>query len=340
MKMFQLPLFLLGAALSSCADGASADALPLQRPIPGAASPWLELGTSPCRANAETEERDLGNGNVSEVSRPQIRIYLPKDWWASGKRPVLCCFPGGGYAIEALRKEGTSVAQWAAERGMIGIALKYRVSQQPGPGIFPGPLLDARRCLRLVRRNASLLGADPKRVGVIGFSAGGHLAAMAATLCNRALEEERQDPLREISCRPDFAMLIYPVISMDPAITHRGTRNQILGASPARDLELLCSAEKQVTQQTPPVFMVQSLDDTVSCRNSEVMEQACRENKVPVRRVVYDKGGHGYGMEKRGNPTDAWPLEAENWLRASGWMPHHAPSPSPGQPGQVPSNSH
>lgn len=339
MKMFLLPFLLFGAAAANSADAPFTDAASFNRPVPGSPSPWLELGRASCETHAETPERHTDKGDVFEVSRPQMQIFFPKDWKRSDARAVLCCFPGGGYAKEALRKEGISIAQWAAERGMIGVVLKYRVSERRGPGIFPGPLLDARRCLRLVRQKAAIWGADPNRIGVIGFSAGGHLAAMSATLWNLKLEEERKDALRRISCRPDLAMLIYPVISMNPAITHWGTRNQILGDSPEQERVLLCSAEKQVARRTPPVFMVQSQDDTVSCRNSEIMEQACRENKVPVRRVVYDKGGHGYGMEKRGNPTDAWPLEAEHWLRASGWMPNHAASPSPRQPGQVPSNS-
>lgn len=329
VKTFLLSLFFAGEAIASCADGPHADIASSARPAPRSASPWLDLGTAPYDAKEGAKELDLGNGDVTEVSRPQMQIFFPRDWRASDRRPVLCCFPGGGYAMEALRKEGTRVARWAAERGMIGIAVKYRVSRRQGPGIFPGPLIDARRCLRLVRRHADAWGADPSRVGVIGFSAGGHLAAMAATLWKLKFEEERRDALREISCRPDFAMMIYPVISMDPAMTHWGTRNQILGSSPEPERELLCSAEKQVTRQTPPVFMAQSLDDAVSCSNSEVMERACREKGVPVRRILYEKGGHGYGMERRGNPTDAWPLEAEKWLRASGWMPDREPSPAP-----------
>ncbi len=327
MNMKSVFLFFLAASTTAIAapETVTADRY-MARPAPETVeSPWLDLGSALPPSGAETPETDLGDGHVTEVSRPQIQIFFPEGWKASDKRGVLCAFPGGGYTLEALSKEGTHIAQWAAQRGMIGVALKYRVSRRQGPGLFPGPLLDARRCLRLVRRHAASLGADPNRIGVAGFSAGGHLAAMAATLWRHPLEEETSDALRPVSCRPDFAMLIYPVVTMDPGVTHSGTRLQILGSSPAPQLERLCSCEKQVDRHTPPIFMAQSRDDSVSCRNSEMMEHACKEHGVPVRRVLYEKGGHGYGMERRGNPTDAWPIEAEKWLRERGFLPSTTP---------------
>ena len=208
---------------------------------------------------------------------------------------------------------------------MVGVIVKYRVSgTNNAVGRFPGPLLDARQALRIVRKNASSLGIDPLRIGVMGFSAGGHLAAMASTLWNRTLPEEAENPLKNISSRPDFSMLIYPVISMAPHTTHGGTRNKILGPHPSPALEEMCSAERQVTEQTPPVFLVHALDDGVSCANSRLMEQACRNKGVPVSLNLYPTGGHGYGMEKRGHPTDQWPEAAEQWLREQGFLPSPA----------------
>lgn len=136
----------------------------------------------------------------------------------------------------------------------------------------------------------------------MGFSAGGHLAAMTSTLWNRTLPEEAGNPLKNISSRPDFSMLIYPVISMAPHTTHGGTRNKILGPHPSPALEEMCSAERQVTEQTPPVFLVHALDDGVSCANSRLMEQACRNKGVPASLNLYPTGGHGYGMENAGIP--------------------------------------
>ena len=158
------------------------------------------------------------------------------------------------------------------------------------------------------------LGVDPGKIGVMGFSAGGHLASMAATLWNKALPEEADNPLNSVSSRPDFAMLIYPVVTMDPKETHQGTRRKIMGAKPDPALEELCSAERQVTPNTPPVFLVHAQDDGVASANSKFMEKACRDKGVSVTLRLYSRGGHGYGMEKRGNPTDQWPEDAEKWL--------------------------
>lgn len=310
----------LSAPACPCAHSFLAAGAPCQRAGENRETPWLNLGFD-LRTAGEHAERDLGNGDVTDVLVPQIKLFFPQSWKPGDRRAVLCAFPGGGYGMEALRKEGTDVAQWASDLGMIGVALKYRVGGKPGTGLFPGPLLDARRCLRLLRQNARALGANPARIGVIGFSAGGHLAGMAATLWNHPLPEEEGDPLRTTACRPDFALLIYPVITMEPPIAHHGTRMKILGPHPTPERERLCSCEKQVTPETPPIFTAQSRDDGVSCANSEMMESACREQGVPVRHLLYERGGHGYGLEKRGNPTDAWPGEAEKWLRERSILP-------------------
>lgn len=160
----------------------------------------------------------------------------------------------------------------------------------------------------------------------MGFSCRRHLAAMAATLWNKTLPEEADNPLRSVSARPDFAMLIYPVITMAPKDTHPGTRNKIIGSKPDPSLEELCSSERQVTPNTPPVFLVHAQDDGVASANSKFMEKACRDKAVPVTLRLYSKGGHGYGMEKRGNPTDRWPEDAEKWLSERKILPADASS--------------
>lgn len=276
---------------------------------------WLPLGLKA----ADLKEKQTSPGHITDVGEAQIQFHFPAGWKPQDKRATLCVCPGGGYAIQAIDKEGVHIARWAAEHGMVGIVVKYRVSQgNNAVGRFPGPLLDARQALRLARRNAGTLGIDPHRIGIIGFSAGGHLAAMTATLWNRALPEEADNPLKSVSARPDFAMLVYPVITMEAGTTHGGTRSRILGPDPDPAMEQLCSAERQVTNAMPPVFLVHALDDGVACANSRLMEEACRSRNVPVTLRLYPKGGHGYGMEKRGNPTDAWPQAAEEWLAERG----------------------
>lgn len=286
-------------------------------------SGWISLGLKA----AALKEKQVSPGHITNVGEAQMQLYFPAGWKPQDRRAALCIFPGGGYAIQAIEKEGGHIARWAAEHGMVGVVVKYRVSgSNDAVGRFPGPLLDARQALRVTRRHASALGVDPHRIGVMGFSAGGHLAAMASTLWNRPLPEEAENPLKSVSARPDFSLLIYPVITMDPKTTHGGTRSRILGPAPGADLAELCSAERQVTPQTPPVFLVHALDDGVASANSRLMEQACREKGIPSSLHFYPSGGHGYGMEKRGQPTDKWPEAAEQWLAERGILPSPAPA--------------
>ena len=214
-------------------------------------SGWISLGLKA----ADLKEKQVSAEHITDVGEAQIQLHFPAGWSPQDRRTALCIFPGGGYSIQALEKEGSRIAGWAAEHGMVGVVVKYRVSGTSNAlGKFPGPLLDVRQALRTVRENASSLGIDPLRIGVMGFSAGGHLAAMTSTLWNRTLPEEAGNPLKNISSRPDFSMLIYPVISMAPHTTHGGTRNKILGPHPSPALEEMCSAERQVTEQTPSEY--------------------------------------------------------------------------------------
>lgn len=323
MKLaFLLPFFFL-VFIQGSAGAAPFEPAPLKALQPPAGhgafhSGWISLGLKA----ADLKEKQVSPGHITDVGEAQMQLYFPAGWKPQDKRAALCIFPGGGYALQAIEKEGTRIARWAAEHGMVGIVVKYRVSGgNDAAGRFPGPLLDARQALRVTRRHASLLGVDPHRIGVMGFSAGGHLAAMASTLWNRTLPEEAENPLKNVSARPDFSMLIYPVVTMEPQTTHGGTRSRILGPDPGADLAELCSAERQVTAQTPPVFLVHALDDGVASANSKLMEQACREKGVPASLHFYSAGGHGYGMEKRGQPTDEWPEAAEEWLSERGILP-------------------
>lgn len=286
---------------------------------PPKTSEWIPLN-QPITSTFPNET--LQNGHLGEVHSPQIKLFFPENWSPDKKFPVLSVCPGGGYAIQAIDKEGTHIAQWAAKLGMIGVVIKYRVSQKDRQlGNFPGPLLDTRKTIRLLRQNAPFLGINPDQIGIIGFSAGGHLAGMTATLFNHPLKQEKDEPLNAISPKPNFALLIYPVISSDPTIRHHGTINTLLGTDQSNELLQLISVDQQVTNETPPIFLAQSMDDFVSVENSHCMEKACLKHKVPVKKVLYPHGGHGYGMEKRGNPTDQWPEEAKLWLESQKIIP-------------------
>ncbi len=318
-----IPSLFCAAALILVPASASADSfsdalnkLPAASGKTTFSSGWIPLGLKA----ADMQEKYNDPTRVTNVGEAQMQFHFPAGWRPQDKRPALCIFPGGGYILLAIEKEGTQIARWAAEHGMVGIVVKYRVSQQNNAiGKFPGPLLDARQAVRLTRKHAAKLGVNPRKIGVMGFSAGGHLAAMTATLWDKTLPEEEGNPLNSVSARPDFSMLIYPVITMTPKAVHHGSRNKIIGAKPDPAMEKLCSPEQQVTPRTPPVFLVHAQDDGVSCANSQLMEKACRDNGVPVTLRLYSRGGHGYGMEKRGNPTDAWPAAAGQWLKEQGF---------------------
>lgn len=178
-------------------------------------SGWISLGLKA----ADLKEKQASAGHITDVGEAQIQLHFPAGWSPQDRRTALCIFPGGGYAIQAIEKEGSRIAGWAAEHGMVGVVVKYRVSGTSNAlGKFPGPLLDARQALRTVRKNASSLGIDPLRIGVMGFSAGGHLAAMASTLWNRTLPEEAENPLKNISARPDFPCLFIPSLPWRPIL--------------------------------------------------------------------------------------------------------------------------
>ena len=169
-------------------------------------SGWISLGLKA----ADLKEKQASAGHITDVGEAQVLLHFPAGWKPQDKRTALCIFPGGGYSIQAIEKEGCRIAGWAAEHGMVGVIVKYRVSgTNNAVGRFPGPLLDARQALRTVRENASSLGIDPLRIGVMGFSAGGHLAAMASTLWNRTLPEEAENPLKEHRAGIDRAGGIY-----------------------------------------------------------------------------------------------------------------------------------
>lgn len=287
-------------------------------------SPWLPLweGKAPGPAPATKEDKQLDNGeHISRIALPSCQVWLPKEKSGS-PRPALCVFPGGGYSILAIKKEGQRIAQWAAENGMVGIVVKYRVSDTRGDNLeFPVPLTDARRAVRLVRQNAAKWNIDPAKIGVAGFSAGGHLAAVTATTWNKPLEGETNDETDKVSSRPDFAMLIYPVISLDKPYGHGGTKSALLRNDKENKYLDFCTPTKQVDKETPPIFLVHAANDPVSCLNSLDMAEATKKAAGQVEMHLYNDGGHGFGMNKRGLPIDTWPDRALDWLRHLNILP-------------------
>ncbi len=205
-----------------------------------------------------------------------------------------------------MEKEGTEVAAWLNRIGVTAFVLKYRL---PGEGfVHPAPLADAQQAIRLVRARAKQWGLDEGKIGIMGFSAGGHLAASAGTHFARPVEAG------EVSCRPDFMVLIYPVISMRDELTHQGSKRNLLGAGADEALAAMMSNEEQVTEQTPPVFLVHASDDrVVAAENSVRFYQACLRAGVKAELHVFIEGGHGFGL-RGGGAAKQWPELCEAWM--------------------------
>jgi acetyl esterase/lipase len=265
------------------------------------------------------EKRDsLPDGilRISQISQPTLRIYLPPKEKATGAAVVIC--PGGGYWIVAADHEGYQVAKAFNEMGVAAFVLKYRLpdaktSAQPSLA----PLQDAQQAIRLVRKRAAVWQIDVNRVGILGFSAGGHLAATAGT----HFEKSYIDNPEKINLRPDFMVLIYPVISADTLHGgHQGSFTALIGNPASRENELLFSNEKQVSPRTPPTFLVHAdNDEGVKPENSLYFYMALRKNKVPAEMHIYQKGGHGFGLRNYAN-RDLWLERCKNWMDANGWL--------------------
>jgi len=251
-----------------------------------------------------------------KVVTPDLTIFLPVPEKANGAAVLIC--PGGGYGVLAFDHEGNAIAKWLNDNGIAGIILKYRLpSDQIMRDKSVGPLQDAQEAMRVIRRHASEWKIDPKKIGVIGFSAGGHLASTIST----HYAEKVYDTKDNTSARPDFSLLIYPVISMDTLITHRGSRNNLLGLKPADDQVRRFSNELQITADTPPAFLVHSSDDNaVPVMNSILYYKGLQKNKIPVELHIFQKGGHGYGMSPNGGTESAWPGLCLKWLMQMGFL--------------------
>jgi acetyl esterase/lipase len=250
---------------------------------------------------------------------PTLTHFAPPEK-TNGTAVVVC--PGGGYSGRATDHEGKQIVEWLNARGVHAFVLKYRTANESKitPPLEPGPMLDVQRAIRTVRADAKKYGVDPKKIGVWGFSAGGHLASTAATHFD-AGKADSDDPIEKVSCRPDFAILAYAVISMQPGVTHGGSRNNLLGNKPDEKLVEFYSNEKQVTKETPPTFLFHTVEDTaVPIQNSKLFYEALKKNGVEAELYVEDKGPHGIGLGQKLKDKSAWPEHLETWLKAQGLL--------------------
>lgn len=249
-----------------------------------------------------------GGVRISSVILPTLTKFSPGK--PNGMSVIIC--PGGGYGRLAIDHEGVEVAKAFNQIGVTAFVLKYRL---PNDSIMTdktkGPLQDAQEAIRMIRKQAAAWGLNPAKIGIMGFSAGGHLAATAATHFNVMADAAAKDTT---SVRPDFAILIYPVISFDDSITHKGSKTNLLGKDPTAEQTKLFSNELQVTKNSPPAFLVHAGDDgTVPVENSIRYYQACIKNKVPAELHVYPKGGHGFGLNNK-TTADKWFDRLINWM--------------------------
>lgn len=262
-------------------------------------------------SNGLTEPEEKFDGvRVRNVSEAEMYVFLPAKEKNTGAAVVIC--PGGGYGVLAMDHEGYDMAHWLAERGVAGIVLKYRLPY----GHHKIPSNDARQAIRMVRANAGKWGIDTAKIGIAGSSAGGHLASTAGTRFDRG-DNNASDAVARMSCRPDFMLLLYPVISFREDIGHMGSRQNLIGQGNSWQLAQQYSNELHVSDQTPPTFLVLADDDKVVIpENSIEFYAALKKHNIPAEMHIFQKGGHGFGMNKNGIPADNWPNLFLDWLKA------------------------
>ena len=272
---------------------------------------WNKSIPSSIDAPSYLEKEIIKEGELqstSQVNKPLLYKYQPKKTVPNGSAVLIC--PGGGYSHLAMYKEGKKVALWLNSLGITAFVLKYRM---PTDLIMKdksiGPLQDAQEAIRTIRRNAKEWNIDPAKIGVLGFSAGGHLASTLAThYLDRVYDADAT------SARHDFSILIYPVISMEDGITHNGSKVSLLGQNASKEFTEKYSNEKQIDTNTPKTFIVHSTDDkVVPVENSINYYMNLKKYNVPVEMHLYENGGHGFGLGTKGTHTE-WPKACENWL--------------------------
>lgn len=274
-----------------------------------------EIPNSKPSANKEQETDHAGIKIISHITQPTLTSFFPAKEKATGTAIIIC--PGGGYAVNAFAHEGTAVAAKLNEMGVAAFVLKYRLPNDAAQvNKETAPLQDAQQAIKLVREHAAEWHLNPHQIGIMGFSAGGHLASTAGTHFEKSFIENPGN----LNLRPDFMVLIYPVISFQESITNPGSREQLIGRQPTQEKIDFFSNELHVSSNTPPSFMVHASDDeAVKPSNSIFFYEALIKNHVEAELHIYQKGGHGFGMH---NPTtpDVWMDRLKNWMDANGWL--------------------
>jgi acetyl esterase/lipase len=271
--------------------------------------------SKPCKEKETYTKNPTGINIVAHVTHPSLQIFLPRVPNAAAASIIIC--PGGGYSVLAIDHEGIDVAKTFNKMGIAAFVLKYRIPDSSCMDHRENvPLMDAQQALKIVRENAVKWKIDPTKIGIMGFSAGGHLASSLATHFN---EQLINNP-KHTSLRPDFAVLLYPVISFKDSITHQGSKDNLIGKNPAPDLVHRFSNEEQITSKTPPAFLVHAIDDdAVPVANSISFTEALAKNKVPAEMHLYQSGGHGFGLHNK-TTKDEWMERLQNWLSINGFL--------------------
>ena len=264
---------------------------------------WPE-GSIPLSIKNNIQEQAVSTDivRIGKVQVPQIEVYLPNKKSATGQAVIVC--PGGGYSILAYDWEGTDIAKLLNANGIAAFVLKYRLPDSlSSTAPDQVPLMDAKQAMRIVREKAASWNINTNKIGIMGFSAGGHLASTLSTHFEK-------------DTRPDFSILIYPVISMDKNIAHMGSRNNLIGKHPTDAMIKLYSNELQVAVNTPPTFLIHATDDDgVPVENSLLYYQALIKNKVPAEMHIYPTGGHGFGLANGNRSLESWPSLMIEWMR-------------------------
>lgn len=307
MKTFVISIFLLTGINTS---------FNAQSNIKNTLQEEIELWPSsiPDLGGTRSPEIITDKGSVTQVSRPRLIVHRPQN----PNGTAILVISGGGYAHIEMGKESAPTANWLQSEGITAFELIYRLPQE-GWKSNNVPFEDAQRAMRIIRNNAKKFQINQHKVGILGFSAGGHLAGVTSTLFNRQFYKP-VDIIDSLSSRPDFAGLIYPVISMLPPNNKTHSRKSILGNSPTTEAETSFSVEKQVSNNTPPTFLAQAMDDPISpVENSFLMDKALKNAKVPDEMQIYKTGGHGWGLGKKNSPVSSWPDLFKIWAQNNGF---------------------
>ena len=276
-------------------------------------------GLPPFQKEMNLEEKIVEEGiiRISNVQTPTLEVYLPAKQIRTGE--AILIFPGGGYQILAYDWEGTDFAKWLNSQGIVGIVVKYRLPLSKSlTDSKEIPLMDAQRAVRLARHHAEDWGIDSEKIGIMGFSAGGHLASTLSTQYDHKTQRPT-DEIDQLSAKPDFSILVYPVISFRDEAAHAGSRKNLIGENPSQELLDRFSAEININSETPPAFLVHAQDDkAVPVRNSLLYYEALTKAEVSASMHLYPTGSHGFGFGLGKGEVENWRNELINWIAELG----------------------